>query len=86
MQLNNSRRQCLEAGHILPSMGWFAFTKNKVHCSYSHLVGAAPRCGSICEVQHVLNAIDSEVVTGRTELSTLIVVITMPCTQHTGTQ
>ena len=47
-----------------------------------YLVSTAPGCCSISEVQHVLSAIHNEVVTGGTELSTLVVVIAMPCTQH----
>ena len=43
------------------------------------LVSTAPGCGCFCEVQHVLNAIHSKVVTGRAELCALIVVIPMTC-------
>ena len=47
-----------------------------------HLVCTAPGLARLCEVQHVLLPIHQEVVTSDAELSTLVVVVPMPCSRH----
>lgn len=47
-----------------------------------YLVCTTPWLSCLGEIEHVLNTIDREVMAGDAELSTLVVIIPMPCTHH----